>query len=59
MFALLGPNGAGKSTTFNIITTLVKPSKGKVMLKGQKVNRGISSIFYYDFFVWDLWALFL
>lgn len=29
---LLGPNGAGKTTTFNIITGLLKPDSGKVLL---------------------------
>jgi lipopolysaccharide export system ATP-binding protein len=29
---LLGPNGAGKTTTFYMITGLVKPNKGRVLL---------------------------
>ncbi|HHQ45177.1 MAG TPA: ATP-binding cassette domain-containing protein, partial [Candidatus Altiarchaeales archaeon] len=30
VFAFLGPNGAGKSTTIKILTTLLKPTAGKV-----------------------------
>ena len=29
-FGLLGPNGAGKSTTLGCITTLVRPTSGRV-----------------------------
>ena len=32
---LLGPNGAGKSTIFNLITGLIKPNKGKVILQNK------------------------
>ncbi len=34
IFAFLGPNGAGKSTTIKILTTLLHPSSGTVMLNG-------------------------
>jgi len=34
IFALLGPNGAGKSTIIKILTTLLRPTKGKVYLNG-------------------------
>ncbi len=38
-FGLLGPNGAGKSTTLGCITTLVRPSRGRVEVDGIDVQR--------------------
>ncbi len=34
----LGPNGSGKSTTVKIITTLIEPTAGKVLLDGRDVR---------------------
>ncbi|MDD3688197.1 MAG: ATP-binding cassette domain-containing protein, partial [Bacteroidales bacterium] len=34
IFALIGPNGAGKSTTLKVITTLLTPTTGKVIVGG-------------------------
>jgi len=34
IFAFLGPNGAGKSTTIKILTTLLRPTGGKVIVNG-------------------------
>ncbi|MDD5290762.1 MAG: ATP-binding cassette domain-containing protein [Patescibacteria group bacterium] len=34
IFAFLGPNGAGKTTTIKMLTTLLKPESGKIMLNG-------------------------
>lgn len=34
IFAFLGPNGAGKTTTIKMLTTLLKPSKGKISING-------------------------
>ncbi len=34
IFAFLGPNGAGKTTTIKMLTTLLKPSAGKMELDG-------------------------
>ena len=37
IFGFLGPNGAGKTTTINILCTLMRPTKGKVILNGYNV----------------------
>lgn len=34
IFAFLGPNGAGKTTTIKMLTTLLKPTGGKIELDG-------------------------
>src|SRR5579884_3446709 len=34
LYALLGDNGAGKTTTINMLTTLLKPTSGKINLCG-------------------------
>lgn len=39
IFGLLGPNGAGKTTTMRILTTLARPTTGKVFINGQEVTR--------------------
>jgi ABC-2 type transport system ATP-binding protein len=39
LFGLLGPNGAGKSTTLGCITTLVRPTGGRVLVDGLDVTR--------------------
>ena len=36
--ALLGPNGAGKTTSFYIMTGLVAPNSGSVLLDGQDIT---------------------
>jgi lipopolysaccharide export system ATP-binding protein len=35
---LLGPNGAGKTTTFGVVTGLIAPDRGKVLLDGQDIS---------------------
>ncbi len=35
---LLGPNGAGKTTTFYIITGMIKPDGGHVILDGEEIT---------------------
>jgi len=37
ILGLLGPNGVGKSTIFNIITGLLKPNHGSIVIGGENV----------------------
>lgn len=39
IFAFLGPNGAGKSTTISILTTMLRPTSGKIILNGHDVTK--------------------
>src|ERR1035438_657675 len=34
----LGPNGSGKSTTVKMITTLIEPTRGQVLLNGRDIR---------------------
>src|SRR5438309_11340252 len=39
MFGFLGPNGAGKTTTVRMLTTLLRPTGGKVSVAGYDLMR--------------------
>ena len=52
--ALIGPNGAGKTTVINLLTGVLEPSRGRILLEGQditdlpvhrRVLRGLSRTF--------------
>ena len=38
ILGLLGPKGVGKSTIFNIITGLLKPTHGKILMDGEDIT---------------------
>ena len=38
IFGMLGPNGVGKSTIFNLITGLISPKSGKIIMGGSDVT---------------------
>ena len=41
--ALIGPNGAGKTTLINLLTGVLKPTAGEVLLQGRNVTHLASS----------------
>ena len=38
-FGLLGPNGAGKTTTISLLSTLLLPTEGEILIDGQTLGR--------------------
>ena len=37
LFAIIGPNGAGKTSTFNVMSGIYRPHKGRVMFLGEPI----------------------
>jgi len=38
ILSVIGPNGAGKSTIFKLISSFVKPTRGEVLFKGERIS---------------------
>lgn len=38
-FGLLGPNGAGKTTTIGMLSTLLLPTSGEILIDGERLSR--------------------
>ena len=64
--ALIGPNGAGKTTVINLLTGVLKPDAGRILLEGaditdlpvhQRVLRGLSRTFQINQLYADLTPL--
>lgn len=43
-FGLLGPNGAGKTTTISMISTVLLPNSGEILVDGERLDRKASDI---------------
>lgn len=63
IYGFLGPNGAGKTTIMRMITNLIKPTNGEIMMFGQKLTptsyevlKRIGSIIEYPVFYEKLTA---
>lgn len=40
LLGVIGPNGAGKTTLFNLLTGIIKPTKGRIMLGDTDITGG-------------------
>jgi branched-chain amino acid transport system permease protein len=66
IYAIIGPNGAGKTTVLNLITGLLRPNSGSLVLFGSPVHMlpperiaslGVARTFQTPRVVWDLTVL--
>ena len=64
--ALIGPNGAGKTTVINLLTGVLRPSAGRILLEGEditalaahhRVQRGLARTFQINQLFLDLTPL--
>jgi branched-chain amino acid transport system ATP-binding protein len=64
--ALIGPNGAGKTTFVNLLTGILRPSRGRILLNGEEITglkpferarRGIARTFQINQLFGDLTPL--
>lgn len=39
LVGLIGPNGAGKTTVFNLLSGVLKPTRGRIVFDGQEMTR--------------------
>ena len=44
VLGVLGPNGAGKTTAVRILTTLLRPDKGRALIEGRDVVRQAAAV---------------
>lgn len=44
LFGLLGPNGAGKTTLMKILTTILPPTSGEVVIGGKRIEKDADAI---------------
>lgn len=44
IFGLLGPNGSGKTTTLRMLSTILKPDHGDIVIDGMKYSKNLQNI---------------
>ncbi|GAY73313.1 ABC transporter ATP-binding protein [Lentilactobacillus kosonis] len=48
LVALIGPNGAGKTTLFNLLTGVIQPSSGSIVLTGKTGTQTLNKVPAYE-----------